>query len=57
MRPYAGKYTIIPLPNITSIFYGRDVGYTIEEIVLDEDTKNISATAIRRDINDKSNTK
>lgn len=52
MRPHVGKYVILPLPNITNIYYGRDVGYSIEEIDLDEDTKNISATKIRRDISD-----
>ena len=26
----------LPLPNITNVFYGRDVGYNVERIVLDE---------------------
>jgi hypothetical protein len=30
------------------VFYGRDVGYTVERIVLDEATEEISATKIRR---------
>lgn len=47
MSAYAGKYVVMPLPNITNIFYGRDVGYSIEEIDLDDTTKNISATDIR----------
>ena len=36
------------LPNITNVFYGRDVGYKIERIVLDEKTEAISATEMRR---------
>jgi hypothetical protein len=30
------------------LFYGRDVGYSVERIVLDEATEEISATNIRR---------
>jgi hypothetical protein len=29
------------------VFYGRDVGYTVERIVLDESTEAISATKLR----------
>src|SRR5471032_1808655 len=43
----AGRFVIVPLPNITNVFYGRDVGYTIERIVLDEATEDIAATKIR----------
>jgi hypothetical protein len=38
---------VVPLPNITNVFYGRDVGYAVERIVLDEETEAISATKIR----------
>lgn len=47
MREYEGRYVIVPLPNITKIFYGRDVGYQVERIDLDAETERISATAIR----------
>lgn len=50
MHEYDGKYSIVRVPNITNIFYGRDVGYKIEQIVLDESTQNISATKIRSEI-------
>lgn len=50
MREYEGKYTVVRLPNITNIFYGRDVGYKIEMIDLDDATKNISATKIREEL-------
>ena len=36
------------VPNITTICYGRKVGYKIEEIVLDKKTQKISATNIRK---------
>jgi hypothetical protein len=39
---------VIALPNITNVFYGRDVGYTVERIVLDEETESISASHVRR---------
>jgi cytidyltransferase-like protein len=50
MREYEGKYSIIRAPNITDIFYGRDVGYKIEMIELDGSTKNVSATKIRQEL-------
>ena len=49
---YKGKFKIILVPNITNICYGRGVGYKIEEIVLDEETQNISATKIRQQMRD-----
>jgi hypothetical protein len=39
---------VVPLPNITNVFYGRDVGYAVERIVLDETTEAISATQHRK---------
>lgn len=48
LRPYAGHFVIVPLPNITHVFYGRDVGYVIERIMLDEATEAISATQARQ---------
>jgi adenylylsulfate kinase len=47
LHAHVGKYSIVAIPNITHVFYGRDVGYVIEEIDLDAATKKISATAIR----------
>ena len=48
LRPHAGRFVIVPLPNITHVFYGRDVGYVVERIVLDEATEAISATQTRQ---------
>lgn len=47
LSAYDGRFVVVPLPNITDVFYGRDVGYNVERIVLDETTENISATVIR----------
>jgi cytidyltransferase-like protein len=44
---YKGRFEILPVPNITHITYGREVGYTIEKEVLSGDIENISATKIR----------
>jgi nicotinamide mononucleotide adenylyltransferase len=44
---HIGRFTVVMLPNITNIFYGRDVGYEIECIVLDDACELISATQIR----------
>jgi len=48
LRPHAGRFVIVPLPNISHVFYGRDVGYVVERIVLDEATEAISATETRK---------
>jgi cytidyltransferase-like protein len=45
---HVGRFVVIPLPNVTDVFYGRDVGYNVERIVLDEATEAISATQIRQ---------
>ena len=42
------RFVVVPLPNITNIFYGRDVGYSIEQINLDSAIQEISATDARR---------
>jgi len=48
LREYEGRFVVIPIPNITSILYGRDVGYTVERIELDANVEAISATDSRR---------
>jgi adenylylsulfate kinase len=44
LRAYEGRFIVAQLPNITNIFYGRDVGYKIERIDLDKELQRISAT-------------
>lgn len=47
---YEGEhFTIIPVPNITHVTYGRDVGYKIEKEVLDSEVEAISSTSIREE--------
>lgn len=43
-------FVILEVPNITNITYGRDVGYVLEKEVFDEETHNISATKIRKEM-------
>ncbi len=47
LREHEGRFIVVPLPNITNVFYGRDVGYSIERIELDEKVQSISATKLR----------
>ena len=47
LSAHAGRFVVVPLPNITNVFYGRNVGYTVERIELDETTETISATKLR----------
>ena len=53
LREYEGRFIVIPLPNITNVFYGRDVGYAVERIDLDHSVQSISATNLRRRISGK----
>jgi cytidyltransferase-like protein len=48
LSPHIGRFVVVPLPNITNVYYGRDVGYAVERIVLDEATEAISATKVRK---------
>jgi len=54
LREFEGRFIVVPLPNITNIFYGRDVGYAIERIELDTATEQVSATDLRKRMGAKS---
>lgn len=43
-----GCFHVFPMPNVAGVYYGRDVGYNVEQIRLTEEIESISATAIRR---------
>jgi adenylylsulfate kinase len=47
---FNGKYRIVVMPNITGVYYGRDVGYKVEQIKLDDEIEAISATNIRKEL-------
>jgi len=47
LSAHAGRFVVVPMPNITNVFYGRDVGYAVELIELDATTETISATKLR----------
>jgi len=44
---FGDKIKIVELPNITDIFYGRGVGYNIEQLELSQELQAVSATKIR----------
>jgi nucleoside-triphosphatase THEP1 len=48
LREFEGRFLVVPLPNITHVFYGRDVGYAVERIDLDLSLQTISASDLRR---------
>jgi hypothetical protein len=56
-EPYISRVSIIQVPNISTVVYGRDVGYKIEKVELDEQIERISATKIREEIKKKENNK
>jgi hypothetical protein len=45
-----GRFVVVSLPNITNLFYGRDVGYTVERIIFDDATEAISGRVRRLSI-------
>jgi hypothetical protein len=47
LKDHAGRFAVVQLPNVTAIYYGRDVGYAVERIDLDEELTKVSATKIR----------
>ncbi|HWB34093.1 MAG TPA: adenylyl-sulfate kinase [Candidatus Paceibacterota bacterium] len=47
LRAYEPLVSIIVIPDIDEICYGRDVGYAIRRIELDAETEKISGTKIR----------
>ncbi|HEY4406504.1 MAG TPA: adenylylsulfate kinase, partial [Xanthobacteraceae bacterium] len=48
LRDYQGRFVVVPVPNISNVFYGRDVGYAIERIELDSAIEGVSATEARK---------
>ena len=48
LAAHAGRFVVVALPNVSHVFYGRDVGYAIERIDLDAALQGISATEARR---------
>ena len=47
---YMKDAMVLRLPNITNIVYGRDVGYKIEQVKLDDKIEAISATQKRKEM-------
>jgi adenylylsulfate kinase len=48
LREHEGRFEVIRIPNISHVFYGRDVGYMVERIDLEASVEAISATEYRR---------
>jgi nicotinamide mononucleotide adenylyltransferase len=49
----SGMVKVIAIPDISSVNYGRGVGYEINEFVPPKDIGSISATDIRKSLNKK----
>lgn len=48
LKEYEGKYTIIKIPVVSEVVYGRKTGYKIRNVKLSKKIESISATKIRR---------
>ena len=48
--PKMKNVMVVKFPNITNIFYGRDVGYKIEQVKLGDEIEAISATQKRKEM-------
>ncbi len=49
MEEWKGRYDVILIPDIERVCYGREVGWDIRQIKLDDETEVISATKIREE--------
>jgi adenylylsulfate kinase len=47
VREFEGRFLVMQLPNVTHIFYGRDVGYVVQRIELNDEIEAVSATQLR----------
>ncbi len=47
MEAWGDRVIVIAIPDITEVCYGREVGWGVRQIRLDEETESISATKIR----------
>jgi hypothetical protein len=50
VRSRIPHHTVMQLPNITHVIYGRDVGYVIEQVHLAPEIEEISATVKRKEL-------
>ena len=53
LKKYKSKFIIIKIPVVSSVVYGRKVGYKIRKLNLPANIEKISATKIRKEINRK----
>ena len=51
LKKYKNKFKIIKVPVISEVVYGRKVGYKIRKIKLSQKIESISATKIRKGLN------
>jgi cytidyltransferase-like protein len=47
LSDHAGRFVVVPVPNITKVFHGRDAGYDVERIAPDQSVDVILATHSR----------
>ena len=45
---FGNKIKVVELPNITDVFYGRGVGYNIEQLELSKELQEVSATKMKK---------
>jgi len=48
LKKYKGNYTIIKIPVVSEVIYGRKVGYKFRNIKVPKNIEKISATNIRK---------
>jgi len=51
LKAYKNNFIIIKIPVVSSVVYGRKVGYKIRKISLSKNIEKISATKIRKKMN------
>ena len=51
LKKYKGKFIVIKIPVVSEVIYGRKVGYKFRKVKLSNKIEKISATKIRKLIN------
>jgi adenylylsulfate kinase len=55
MYPEKGHITIVAIPDISEVVFGRGVGWSVRKIKLDDEIESISATKLREKLKHETN--
>ena len=47
LSAHTGRFVVVPLPNITDVFHVRDLGFNLEQVVLNETAEAVPTRSVR----------